>query len=76
MERPLNATEQAIALMEPSVDLLGRATNSLGEAATVSIAISLKRIADAMGEGSPFLSSLFGTLDDVSHNHQQRMRNI
>lgn len=45
-------------------------------ASLISIAISLKRIADAMDAESPFLKTLFGTLEDASHNHQQRMRNV
>jgi hypothetical protein len=46
--------------------------------ALVSIAISLKRIADAIDAGSkpdgygPF-ANLFAALDDASHNHAQRM---
>jgi hypothetical protein len=44
--------------------------------AMYSIAISLKRIADALGEESPFLQGLRGHLEDASHNHQQRMRNL
>lgn len=47
MERPKNGIEQALDLMEPVVGYLGRDTGSLGEAATISIAISMKRIADA-----------------------------
>jgi hypothetical protein len=46
--------------------------------ALVSIAISLKRIADALhrdpGAGLPtFLDQLHGVLSDASHDHAQRM---
>jgi hypothetical protein len=43
--------------------------------ALASIAISLRRLADG-GSGEALISSLGGMLDDASHNHQQRMRNI
>lgn len=46
------------------------------ERVALSTAISLKRIADALGGDSPFLTALGGTLEDASHNHQQRMRNL
>lgn len=70
-----NDIDNAVSAMEPQTASLGF-LDSLGEAAQVSMAISLKRIADSLGEGSPFLAALFGTLDDASHNHQQRMQNI
>jgi hypothetical protein len=38
-----------------------------------SKAISLKRIADALGAESQFLWALRGTFDDINHNHAQRM---
>ena len=47
MERPKNATEQAVDRMESPVELM-TFIPSLGEAAQVSTAISLKRIADAL----------------------------
>lgn len=47
MERPKNATEQAVERMESPVEKLNFLP-SLGEAAQVSTAISLKRIADAL----------------------------
>lgn len=66
----------AIARMEPdAVDPL--ASGASDELTTLaSIAISLKRIADACGTDSAFLVALGGTLEDASHNHQQRMRNL
>lgn len=47
--------------------------------AAASIAISLKRLADAIhrdvGEGLPtFLDQLHGVLSDASHDHAQRMK--
>lgn len=47
MERPKSATDQAIERMENPVEMLSFLP-SLGEAAQVSTAISLKRIADAL----------------------------
>lgn len=47
-----------------------------GDGALYSIAVSLKRIADVLC-GDPakgdWLNQLFCTLDNVSHNHKQRM---
>jgi hypothetical protein len=43
----------------------------------VSIAISLKRIADGLGgtpESGDFLTRLYGVLGDASHDHAHRMR--
>lgn len=65
------------AALEPLAGEMGDHPKcSLEDAAILSAAISLKRIADALREGSPFLQGLQGVLDDASHNHQQRMRNL
>jgi len=67
------ALEPAALEMEPeSAERLGITHSEVA----LSQAISLKRIADALGEGSPFLAALAGVLDDASHNHQQRLRNL
>ncbi len=53
-------TDEAVALMEPIAAQLGF-LDSLGEAATVSIAVSLKRIADALApkDGQDVGSTLY-----------------
>jgi hypothetical protein len=52
-------------------------TASVEREALISIAISLKRIADVL-QGDPtnrgIVEHLFAVLDDASHNHAQRMR--
>ncbi|GGO96412.1 hypothetical protein [Stakelama pacifica] len=47
METPKNSVDQAIDQMEPIVSDLGSVCSSLQEAAAISAAISLKRIADS-----------------------------
>lgn len=69
MERPKNSVEQAIDLMEPTVCDLGNCTQSLGEAAQVSMAISLKRIADALdssGDGGRPQGSVLWWLETIA----------
>jgi hypothetical protein len=70
--------DAVLDMIEPDAkDMAGAGDGASDQlVALASIAISLRRLADAMGAESPFLQSLAGTLDDASHNHQQRMRNI
>lgn len=62
VEHPKNGTEQAVDRMEKPVDLLTHLP-SLGEAAQVSTAISLKRIADALEQQNKLALGLWSTLD-------------
>lgn len=47
----MSPNDRVLPLLEPIVADLGSVCTSLGEAATISAAISLKRIADALPDG-------------------------
>jgi hypothetical protein len=73
----LSAIPDAVAdMIEPDAkDMVGVDGASDELVALASIAISLRRIADALGgDGGPFVNNLYSALDNASHNHWQRMQ--